>query len=210
MNDSRQPMLSAAELARKERGIPPRTQSVSDFAHPASASVNPPISTNLTRPARLSEVRPISEGEALPSTRNFAGCRRRSARTRSIPNKSGFRCISSRTTRGAFFPSRPSAVPAMPGRAGFPGPGRWRASPPPPSAQRRLPALAGTQQGRNGSRAERVPHLFPSSLPWEPPGGHPCFLKASLSSFQYHWTTPFHAPQPFPRHAGDSPPAPPP
>jgi hypothetical protein len=109
-NSRRHAMLSASVLARKDRGNPPRHQSLSARRVPTSSSEKPPSSWYAIRPARVSEDCLSRSGEALPSTRNRHGRSRRSASTRSVRNSSGRCCISSMMTspRSAFSARRGS------------------------------------------------------------------------------------------------------
>ncbi len=98
MKPSRQARLSPLDRARNDRGSPPLSHNLGHEAGPVSRTSNPESSTNSTRPARVSETPRTMSGDALPSTRNRAGLRGRSTRTRSTPNSSGLAWISSRIT----------------------------------------------------------------------------------------------------------------
>ena len=106
MKSRRHAALALAVLARKERGKPPRSQSWSSRPAPTSSTDRPPSSMNATRPASDSEAPRIRPGDALPRSRNRAGRRGRSARTRRIGKSDGRRWISSRTSVSVASPSR--------------------------------------------------------------------------------------------------------
>lgn len=98
-NAFRHAKLSRSDSARKDKGNPPRFHRSFCADDPVSSSSNPCISTNSTRPARVSEAPDTNSGLALPRMTNFAGSGFRSASTRKSRNKSGRNWISSSTTK---------------------------------------------------------------------------------------------------------------
>ena len=66
MKLSRQAKLSSFDLARKERGKPPRHQSRSQESDPVSLRSKGESSTNSIRPARVSDTDLMIPGDALP------------------------------------------------------------------------------------------------------------------------------------------------
>jgi len=73
IKSSRQAKLSSLDLARNERGKPPRHQSRSHVFVPVSLRSKGTSWTNSTRPARVSDTDLIIPGDALPRMRKRAG-----------------------------------------------------------------------------------------------------------------------------------------